>query len=200
MAKEQSKAVRGAHRSAGRPARAETPPLGGWLTRRRRRHVAVGIVILAGLLIAGSAWYLYATVWAPRPGVFVPSLGNAHIASPETPHEPYNSDPPTSGPHLGYIAPWGVHTKPISKELQTHNLEDGGVVVQYKPECEAQVLEPLKSVVGRYKDHVMLAPYPGLDTCIALTAWTRIDKLDHFDERRVVRFIDAYRGIDHHPR
>jgi hypothetical protein len=46
----------------------------------------------------------------------------------------------------------------------------------------------------------VLAPYPGLDQCIALTAWTRIDKLDQFDERRVVRFIDAYRGIDHHPR
>jgi hypothetical protein len=98
------------------------------------------------------------------------------------------------------VAPWGVHTKPISKELQTHNLEDGGVAVQYRPDCEAQVLEPLKSVVGRYRDHVLLAPYPGLDRCIALTAWTRIDKFDQFDERRVARFIDAYRGIDHHPR
>jgi hypothetical protein len=24
--------------------------------------------------------------------------------------------------------------------------------------------------------------------------------MDALDERRVVRFIDAYRGIDHHPR
>jgi hypothetical protein len=130
----------------------------------------------------------------------VPSLGNAHIQTPETPHQPYNSDPPTSGPHLPYIAPWGIHAKPLSKELQVHNLEDGGVVVNYRPDCEAQVLEPLKTVVGRYADHVVLAPYPGLDRCIALTAWTRIEKLDQPDERRVSRFIDAYRGIDHHPR
>jgi hypothetical protein len=47
---------------------------------------------------------------------------------------------------------------------------------------------------------VVLAPYPELDRCIAMTAWTRIDKMDDLDDRRVVRFIEAYRGIDHHPR
>jgi hypothetical protein len=58
----------------------------------------------------------------------------------------------------------------------------------------------LRAIVERYADHVVLAPYPGLDRCIALTAWTRIEKMDELDERRVVRFIEAYRGIDHHPR
>ena len=197
MAKGQSRA---GTRPTGLPTRAETRPAGGWLTRRRRRRLVIGGAVAVVAVAAGVAWWLYATLWSPPPGTFVPSLGNAHIQTAETPHQPYNSDPPTSGPHLPYIAPWGIHTRPISKELQTHNLEDGGVVVQYKPECEAQVLEPLKSVVGRYKDHVLLAPYPGLDRCIALTAWTRIDKLDQYEERRVVRFIDAYRGIDHHPR
>jgi hypothetical protein len=33
---------------------------------------------------------------------------------------------------------------------------------------------------------------------IALTAWTRIDTLEELDEGRVVRFIERYRGIDHH--
>jgi hypothetical protein len=198
MAKGQSRTGKGG--ATRFPTRAETRPVGGWLTRRRRRNLVVGGAVVVVALAAGVGWWLYATRWAPPPGEFVPSLGNAHIQTAETPHQPYNSDPPTSGPHLPYIAPWGIHTRPISKELQTHNLEDGGVVVQYKPECEAQVLEPLKSVVGRYRDHVLLAPYPGLDRCIALTAWTRIEKLDQFDERRVVRFVDAYRGIDHHPR
>jgi hypothetical protein len=81
-----------------------------------------------------------------------------------------------------------------------HNLEDGGVVINYKPQCTDSVLAELRAIVERYPDHVVLAPYPGLDRCIALTAWTRIDKLDAVDERRVVRFIEAYRGIDHHPR
>jgi hypothetical protein len=136
----------------------------------------------------------------PAPGEFVPSLGNTHIPTADTPHQPYNSDPPTSGPHLPHLAPWGVHTRPIPKELQVHNLEDGGVVLNYRPECADRVLPALSAILTRYPDHVVLAPYPGLDRCIALTAWTRLDKLDDVDQPRIVRFIDAYRGIDHHPR
>jgi len=47
---------------------------------------------------------------------------------------------------------------------------------------------------------VVLAPYPPMKPKIALTAWSRIDAFDDFDERRIVRFIEAYRGIDHHAR
>ena len=32
------------------------------------------------------------------------------------------------------------------------------------------------------------------------TAWTRIETLSAFDEKRIRRFIEAYRGIDHHTR
>jgi hypothetical protein len=161
--------------------------------------VAWAAVALAVVLLATGGGFLWARL-RPAPGEFVPSLGNDHIATAETPHVPYNSDPPTSGPHLPNIAPWGVWDRPIVKELQVHNLEDGGVAVNYRPDCADRVLEPLRQVVKRYEDHVLLAPYPGLKTCIALTAWTRIDLFDTMDEARVTRFIDAYRGIDHHKR
>ena len=111
---------------------------------------------------------------------------------------PYNSEPPTSGPHLPYIAPWGIHTEPIPKELQVHNLEDGGVVVQYHcPPVPRAGRAKLTAIVGA-TEQVILAPYPGMRTRIALTAWTRLDAFDDFDEARIVRFIRAYRGIDHH--
>ncbi len=184
----------------GRPGPKGAARGGASLLTRRQRHrlgwVAAGLAVVV-LAVAGWAYYRQSR---PLPGEFVRSLGNAHVPTADTPHQPYNSDPPTSGPHLPHIAPWGVHTRPIPKELQVHNLEDGGVVVNYRPECATQVLEPLKIIVGRYPDHVVLAPYPGLDRCIALTAWTRIDKLDTVDDGRITRFIDAYRGIDHHSR
>lgn len=183
----------------GKPGRPGGGLIAG-LTRRQRRRLGWAAAALAVLLVAAAGGWLYIRTREPAPGEYVPSLGNAHIPTPDTPHQPYNSDPPTSGPHLPYTAPWGVHTRPVPKELQVHNLEDGGVVVNYRPECADRVLEPLKRVVGRYPDHVLLAPYPGLDRCIALTAWARIDKFDEPDERRVARFIDAYRGIDHHAR
>jgi hypothetical protein len=70
--------------------------------------------------------------------------------------------------------------------------------VQYNCEnCDALV-DQLSGVVRRYDEHVVLAPYPAMGSAIALTAWGRIDKLDDFDEERIVAFIDAYAGIDHH--
>jgi uncharacterized protein DUF3105 len=176
------------------------PPSRLALTRRQRRRLGWAAGAVGVLVVVGLGGWLYVRARGPIPGEFVPSLGNDHIQTAETPHVAYNSDPPTSGPHLPYIAPWGVHARPIAKELQVHNLEDGGVVVNYKPQCADQVQAGLRAIVDRYPDRVILAPYPGLDRCIALTAWTRIDKLDALDERKVVRFIEAYRGIDHHPR
>src|SRR5262245_3874515 len=190
----------------GQPKRGDSRPGGGTpvsrfsLTRRQRRRLAWTAVAVAILIVAGMGGWLYARARGPAPGDFVPSLGNEHIPTSETPHIAYNSDPPTSGPHLPYIAHWGVHTRPIARELQVHNLEDGGVVMNYRPQCADQVQAGLRAIVESYPDHVILAPYPGLDQCIALTAWTRIEKMDQFDERRVRRFIEAYRGIDHHPR
>jgi len=165
----------------------------GRSSRRGRTLVAAAAVVL----LLGVVGYFAYRAQASLPGTQFPDQGNLHIASPESPHQPYNSDPPTSGPHLPYIAPWGVHTRPIPRELQVHNLEDGGVVVQYNCECP-DLAAKLKAVVQRYEKNVILAPYPGMTPTIALTAWTRLDTMDELDEGRVIRFIEAYRGIDHH--
>jgi hypothetical protein len=167
------------------------------LRRRTRRWLTAGAVVLTAIIV-GLAVYLWS---ASRPGQWVRSLGNEHLGSAEQKHVPYNSTPPTSGPHLPYIAPWGVHAEPIVNELQVHNLEEGGVLVQYNcPQSCPDLVASLKAIVLRYPTQVILAPYPGMEGRIALTAWTRIDKLDEVDEKRIVRFIEAYRGIDHHPR
>jgi Protein of unknown function (DUF3105) len=165
--------------------------------RKQRRWLLSGIGILALLVIGGLA---YRTLTKEDAGRAVPTLGNQHLASGETPHVLYNTRPPTSGPHLASIARWGIHTQPIPDELQVHNLEDGGVLVQYNcRDCDALIAR-LEAIVSRYSDKVILAPYPKMDTRIALTAWGRIDTFDDIDEPRIERFIQAYRGIDHHPR
>jgi hypothetical protein len=162
--------------------------------RRQRRRFLVSAALVIGAVVVG---YFAYRAGANLPGQQFADLGNLHITTAESPHAPYNSDPPTSGPHLPYIAPWGVHTRPIPPELQVHNLEDGGVLVQYNCECP-ELVAKLSAVVQRYDKHVILAPYPPMKSRIALTAWTRLDTLEDFDEGRVVRFIEAYRGIDHH--
>lgn len=165
----------------------------------RRRPFALGATIV-GVVAAATlvGWFTYRAA-ADLPGEKLPDLGNLHIQTASDPHDAYNSDPPTSGPHLPYIAPWGVHTRPIPPELQVHNLEDGGVLVQYNCTCP-ELVDQLRGIVSRYDRFVILAPYPAMKARIALTAWTRLDRLEQFDERRVVRFVEAYRGIDHHKR
>ena len=175
-------------RSAGRarPARG---------TRRRRSTTAIAtVVVVVAAVVVG---YFAYRAKADLPGRVMADQGNLHIESVESPHEAYNSDPPTSGPHLPYIAPWGVHTRPVPRELQVHNLEDGGVVVQYNCECPELVVQ-LRGIVSKYERNVLLAPYPTMPSRIALTAWTRIDMMEEFDAGRITRFIEAYRGIDHH--
>ena len=72
-------------------------------------------------------------------------------------------------------------------------------MVQYNCECP-ELVEKLRDIVRKYDKQVILAPYPTMKSRLALTAWTRLEKFDEFDEKRIVRFIDAYRGIDHHKR
>jgi hypothetical protein len=167
--------------------------------RRARRRWAKGAAVAGVVVVAVIVGYFAYRAQADLPGQKLPSQGNRHVPTEHEPHEPYNSTPPTSGPHLPYIAPWGVHTKPIVNELQVHNLEDGGVMVQYNCECP-ELVEQLASVVRRHDRFVILAPYPAMKSRIALTAWTRLETLDQFDATRIERFIKAYRGLDHHPR
>lgn len=183
------------------------------MTRR-----SITIYLLALLLLPSGPLHAAAKESAKAdnaPGTIVPDLGNSHIPSIETPHPPYNSKPPTSGPHVPFIAKWGVYRSPIPNELQVHNLEDGGVLIQYDcKNCDEMVqkieklahgyfqqaqAEKQKSERSRY-EHLIVAPYPGLDAPIVLTAWGKIDKLPQFDEARIRRFVEAYIGIDHHPK
>jgi hypothetical protein len=167
--------------------------------RGRTGRLKLGVALAGVLVVAGAiGWFAYRAA-ADLPGERFADLGNDHIQTESDRHTAYNSDPPTSGPHLPYIAPWGVHTRPISPELQVHNLEDGGVMVQYNCACP-ELVDKLRGVVSRYDKQVILAPYPRMKSRIALTAWTRMDRLEDFDERRIVRFIDSYRGLDHHKR
>jgi hypothetical protein len=163
-------------------------------TRRGSTTTLPTILIAAAVLAFGLL--IYEAV-RPRPGIAMPDLGNLHITYPQT--ATYNSSPPTSGPHYTSLAPWGIHTEPIQNELQVHNLEDGGVMVQYNcPDGCPELVDQLAEIVGRYDRFVILAPYPDMEARIALTAWGRIDTLEAFNESRIVRFIETYRGIDHH--
>src|SRR4030095_3105867 len=89
---------------------------------RRRMQWAAGIA--AAVVVAVVVGYFAYRSAADLPGVSFADQGNLHVQTVNEPIPPYNSDPPTSGPHLPYIAPWGIHTEPIPQQLQVQHLAD----------------------------------------------------------------------------
>ena len=172
--------------------------------RQRRRRVVrfaafSGVGIIAALFIlslfAGGLGSVFAPTNAPDgPGERIGSLGNSHISPGET-HADYNSVPATSGWHYDRPdapARWGVYDQPIPDEVLLHNLEHGGVGIHYDcPDGCDELVEQLKGIVsGATK--VIMSPYPGMDTAIALTAWTFLETLEKFDQERIEAFILAH--------
>jgi hypothetical protein len=167
--------------------------------RRKRmlriRNIGIGSALVI-VLVAVIAIFMINE--ANKPGSYIPMEPSPHLTNVTDPHAAYSSDPPTSGPHVPQVPAWGVHTEAIAKELQVHALEDAGVVINYRPDIDKATLDKLTALTGTYDKEVLLSPYPGLSDPIVLTAWTRMDKLQTFDEARIQRFISAYKGIDHH--
>ena len=65
------------------------------IPRRQRTAIAVTAAILVSIVVGYFAYRAQANL----PGVQLPDQGNLHIASADSPHVPYNSDPPHR--HLG---------------------------------------------------------------------------------------------------
>jgi len=204
--KTHKKELRRQHRQEERDRRARE-------ARRQSLFVWGGlgaIVLLTGFVV------FQAINPANQPGDFIHGQGNQHLSSVDEPHVPYNSTPPTSGPHMGGLWNWGISEEQIPNPWQVHNLEDGGVILQYDcpdgcPELQAQLTDLANQVLNDSSlvgprtgnTHFILAPYSGIREAsggkpIALTAWTRIQYFDTFDREAMLRFIRAYINIDHH--
>lgn len=140
------------------------------------------------------------------PGVDFADLGNLHIAAADTPHTPYNSSPPSSGPHVGVVAAWGVHDDPVVEELFVHNLEDGGVVFTY--DCETDCPELVEGLTGIVESgpRRLLSAYDGIEYKGerhrgAAVAWTKVYYFDELTEDVVAdleTFLELHEGVDHH--
>jgi hypothetical protein len=135
---------------------------------------------------------------AGLPGKEVPTLSSPHIPFIGAEHEPYNTVPPTSGPHIPFTIAPGVYREEIAEELQVHALEHGHVLIQYAPGTPADEVKAIEDVARRFPREVVVAPYAKLSGGIALTAWGRIDQLDHVDRHEIDAFVEAFAGRYHH--
>ena len=98
------------------------------------------------------------------------SLAGQHIDE-GAPHEEYNSNPPTSGPHYEIASDVGFFTTPIEPERVVHNLEHGMIVIWYDPEAPQAVKDDIEALVEQEPLATVATPYDGLDRNFYLSAW-----------------------------
>ncbi len=141
------------------------------------------------------------------------ACGAAIIAHPilESPHVDldagilWNSNPPSSGPHFGVWARWGVYTDPIPRGYLVHSLEHGAVVLSYRcanrAGCPA-VHDQLARFVGALppepmcvaegvRRRIIVTPDPLLDPSVTVAgaAWGFTYRATCVDERSLETFV-----------
>ncbi len=145
---------------------------------------------------------------APDPAAQVrsfPDQGQGHLSSGQTVQTllgtGYNSNPPTSGPHLPNWSNWGLFTEKLPDELQIHNLEHGGIIMQY--DCTTGCPAAINALSGYARKYppqnftgILLAPRQGLPegARLALTAWGNRLLLKSVDVDKINQFISTFIG------
>ena len=123
----------------------------------------------------------------------IASQGQGHAeALPE--NYKYRSFPATSGTHHPVPAVWGSYMEPIEEFKLVHNLEHGGVVVQYGSVVSPDLRQQIEAWYQDDPYGVVVAPLPKLGNKVAATAWTRLTTCTGFDEDAISSFRDEYRA------
>lgn len=169
------------------------------------RNLVIGGIILAVLILIGGAFLVSKPPSETKPETShnykwqtFPDLGRTHIGEGET--IKYNSNPPTSGPHLPVWEKYGIKDKEVKDELLVHSLEHGYIIVSYNcaklpkgTDCNA-FKKQLSDIANEKRTWKMIViPRANLDVPLALTAWGHLDKMDQVDKNRIIAFIDEFR-------
>jgi len=98
--------------------------------------------------------------------------GDHSVLTPGGTSKKWNTDPPTSGPHYAQWAIWGAYTTPLYQAQVVHNLEHGGIYMQYGKDVPQATVDQLKTFYDGHLNGTILAPLPRLGDKIALGVWT----------------------------
>ena len=160
--------------------------------KRLRRWIYLGASGTIGLLIIVSLFLPQFQVNPRSTGVVEPF----EIIPEGIDYLGYDGSPPNYGPHWPTGADWGIYTEDIPNERQVANLAQGGILIQYNTE-DGDLIEQLTQFAqnqANYPCYLIVAPYPAMESTVAVTAWGALDTLEEYDAERLQQFVDLYRG------
>jgi hypothetical protein len=153
---------------------------------------AMGLAIVAILVVI--VVYISADVSGNPQGVAEPPPGTEVFVIEEFSHtlEPvtYAQNPPVGGPHNPEWISCRVYSAPVRNENAVHALEHGAIWIAYDPALDEGDIEDLEGF-GRRRE-VIVSPYPGMDSAVAVSAWGRQLKLDSVDADLIDQFYRAF--------
>lgn len=168
--------------------------------RRRSRIVWWTVGIVAAIAVIALVWASIAFAPQPEPSAeYTEGSDGATIEGVETftnvtDHVEgtvdYDQNPPAGGPHNAVWLNCGIYTEPVPNENAVHSLEHGAVWVTYDPAMRDEDLETLRTWLP--SSYVILSPYEGMDTAIAVSAWDAQLKVDSASDERIGEFFEEY--------
>src|SRR3990167_4130885 len=145
-----------------------------------------GIIILTLVIIFGSVWFSSKQMMGEK----MTDEGAQHVKEGES-HEPYNSNPPTSGPHWADVAGPGIKDEFIPDELVLHSMEHGAAVVWYREGLDSNEVDKIKQAFNDSSGKKIMLAREDLDVPVALTSWGYLLKLQTIDEAMIKEFIET---------
>jgi hypothetical protein len=123
-------------------------------------------------------------------------------AQPRSPHyttlhpnppPKWNSFPPSSGRHYYQWVLWGDYSQPVPLIMEVHNLEHGGMIIQYGSKVPQSDIDKINEFWRADANAMLVAPLPKLGDKIALTAWTHWAECTRFNQNAFKKFQQAFR-------
>ncbi|MGR3292330.1 MAG: DUF3105 domain-containing protein [Paracoccaceae bacterium] len=184
---------------------------GASIGRPRPRANLIAAVVVAAVLLGGGAFW-----WTQKQAQdgaeqevaglalqglsvlsqvrTIPVQGNSHLSAGQTRNyvEPF----PTSGDHAVSPTRPGYYQREMPSINLVHSLEHGSIVIYYDAPGDAAI-ERIKEWTSLFQgswDGVVAAQSPGLGEVVVMTAWTKLLRLETFDDASAAAFLDLYRG------
>jgi hypothetical protein len=152
-----------------------------------RGTVAVLIVFGLGLVAVSATSRDSDGPDVPRGTQVTEVSSSAHVDGPVE----YPETPPVGGDHAAAWQNCGTYSEPVADENGVHSLEHGTVWITYPPDLAADEISALEARASG-ETHVLVTPYPGLDSPIVLSAWGRQLRVDSADDERIDEFVRAF--------
>jgi len=172
------------------------------LSKKTKRQQLVSRLIWGsvGVAVLGIIGLIIWQIAKPAAGETIPIMTNTSRIETDSDPGPYDSDPPTSGPHYAQEAQAGfydsnIYTYPAG--YLVHNLEHGYVVFWYncnlldEPACS-----DLKSQIRLVMDELggvkmITYPWDSIDVSLVITSWGHLQRFDEFDAEQAKAFYHA---------